>query len=105
MAGGLVHVFPRDCPAPILQKRNSSVESFPEVVIFLNDLLRALQTDWLSWLGAGDPTPRRVPAPCLLCRRPEFDSWLGKIPWRRAWQPISLPGEPHGQRSLAGYSP
>ena len=39
--------------------------------------------------------------------RPGFDSWVGKIPWRRAWQPtpVFLPGEPHGQRSLAGYSP
>ena len=29
------------------------------------------------------------------------------IPWRRAWQPtpVFLPGEFHGQRSLAGYSP
>ena len=28
-------------------------------------------------------------------------------PWRRAWQPTLalLPGESHGQRSLAGYSP
>ena len=28
-------------------------------------------------------------------------------PWRRAWQPppVSLPGESHRQRSLAGYSP
>ena len=28
-------------------------------------------------------------------------------PWRRKWQPIPvfLPGESHGQRSLAGYSP
>ena len=33
---------------------------------------------------------------------------MGKIPWRKAWQHISvfLPGEnPYGQRSLAGYSP
>ena len=37
--------FHMTCPALILQKRNSSVESFPEVVIFLNDLLMALQTD------------------------------------------------------------
>ena len=31
----------------------------------------------------------------------------GDIPWRRAWQPtpVFLPGESHGQRSLAGYSP
>ena len=30
-----------------------------------------------------------------------------KIPWRRKWQPtpVFLPGEFHGQRSLAGYSP
>ena len=33
-----------------------------------------------------------------------FSPWVGKIPWRRAWQPTPafLPGEPHGQRSLAG---
>ena len=31
----------------------------------------------------------------------------GKIPWRTARQctPVFLPGTPHGQRSLAGYSP
>ena len=30
-----------------------------------------------------------------------------KIPWRRKWQPtpVFVPGESHGQRSLAGYSP
>ena len=32
---------------------------------------------------------------------------VGKMPWRRAWQPTSvfLLGESRGQRSLAGYSP
>ena len=36
-----------------------------------------------------------------------FNSWVKKIPWKRAWQrtPVFLPGEFHGQRSLAGYSP
>ena len=36
-----------------------------------------------------------------------FSPWIGKIPWRRKWQPIPvfLPGEFHGQRSLEGYSP
>ena len=35
------------------------------------------------------------------------DPWVGKMPWRRAWQPspVFLPGESHGQRSLARYSP
>ena len=44
---------------------------------------------------------------CLHCRRPGFHPWVGKIPWRRAWQltPVFFPGKSHGQRSLAGYSP
>ena len=39
--------------------------------------------------------------------RREFNPWLGKIPWRRAWQPTSvfLPRESHGQRSQEGYDP
>ena len=44
---------------------------------------------------------------CLQCRRPGFDLWVRKIPWRREWQPtpVFLSGESHGQRSLAGYGP
>ena len=44
---------------------------------------------------------------CLQCGRPGFDPWVGKIPWRRKWQPapVFLPGRPHGQRSLVGHSP
>ena len=44
---------------------------------------------------------------CRSCRRHRIDLQVGKIPWRRAWQPIPvfLPGESHGQKSLAGYSP
>ena len=39
-------------------------------------------------------------------KRHGFYLWLRKIPWRRAWQPtpVFLPGEPHGQWSLVGYS-
>ena len=42
--------------------------------------------------------------PKIRCR---IDPWVGKIPWRMAWQltPVFLPGESHGQRSQAGYSP
>ena len=44
---------------------------------------------------------------CLQCSIPGFDFWVRKIPWSREWQPtpVFLPGELHGQRSLAGYSP
>ena len=43
----------------------------------------------------------------MQCRRLRFDPWVRKILCRRKWQPISvfLPGEIHGQRSLADYSP
>ena len=40
-------------------------------------------------------------------RDEEFNFWVVKIPWRKAWQPttVFLPGESHGQRSLASYNP
>ena len=43
---------------------------------------------------------------CRKCKRLEFDSWVMKIPWRRACYPtpVLLPGESDGQRSLVGYS-
>ena len=44
------------------------------------------------------------PLAIQVCRRPGFDPWVRKIPWRRAWQPTSvfLPGKSHGWRSLVG---
>ena len=44
---------------------------------------------------------------CRRHRRLRFDPWVGKIPWRRAWQPtlVFLPGESHGHRSLVDYGP
>ena len=26
----------------------------------------------------------------LQCGRPGFDPWVGKVPWRRAWQPTPI---------------
>jgi len=48
--------------------------------------------------------------PACQCRRHKrcgFNPWIGKILWRRARQPtpVFLPGESHGQRNVAGYSP
>ena len=56
-----------------------------------------------AWASPVAQTVKNLPA----MRRPGFHSWVGKIPLRRAWQPtpVFLPGESHGQRSLAGYSP
>ena len=45
-------------------------------------------------------------SPCQ-CRRCGFDPQVGKISWRRKWQPtlVFSPGKSHGQRSLSGYRP
>ena len=36
-----------------------------------------------------------------------FNPWVGKILWRRKWQPtpVLLPGKSHRWRSMVGYSP
>ena len=41
------------------------------------------------------------------CRRCGFNLWVGKIRWKRKWQPtpVFLPGEFHVQRSLVVYLP
>ena len=55
-----------------------------------------------------NPLPDQHTAPqCRRSRRHVFDPWVGKMPWRRKWQPtpVCFPGESHGQRSLEGYSP
>ena len=43
---------------------------------------------------------------CRGYKRLEFNPWIRKIPWKRAWRhtPVFLPGESLGQRSLVGYS-
>ena len=55
------------------------------------------------WAFPGD-SDHRV---CLQCGTSGFNPWVGKIPWRRKWQPtpVFLPGKSHGWRSLAGYIP
>ena len=50
---------------------------------------------------------KNLPANAGDTRDAGFNPWVGKIPWRMAWQPIlvPLPGESHGQRSLVSYGP
>ena len=50
---------------------------------------------------------KNLPVNAQRCWRCRFSSWVRKIPWRRKWQPTLafMPREPHGRRSLAGYSP
>ena len=70
----------------------------------------------LGWAGGlqmnlGLPGgPSATTRPHRQCRRLKkhwFNPWVGKIPWRRAWQPspVFFHGETNEQRNLAGYSP
>ena len=68
-----------------------STQSFEWSFIYLLIVLNTLGLPWwLRWW--------RI---CLQCRRPGFDPWVGKILWKRKWQPspIFLSGESHGQRT------
>ena len=63
---------------------------------------------YLGWAPpcsfSGDPNGKELTCQCRRYKRFGFDPWVGKIPWRKAWQPTPefLPGESHGQRSLVG---
>ena len=61
----------------------------------------------LTWVFPGGASGKEPSCHCRRCKRHGFDPWVRKIPWRREQHPtpIFLPGEFHGQRSLAGYSP
>ena len=60
-----------------------------------------------SLSAMGFPGGSEVKASTCKVGDPGSISGLGKIAWRRKWQPtpVFLPGESHGRRSLVGYSP
>ena len=60
---------------------------YPVIYLYQYGLLDGLP----RWLNGRESTCQ--------CRRPGFDLWVGKIPWRRERLPtlVFLPGESHGQ--------
>ena len=75
------------------------------VVLVAKSCPTLLQTPWTGFQdGAGS---KELACQFRRHRRWGFDPWVEMICWRRKWQPIPLflPGESHGQRSLAGCSP
>ena len=64
---------------------------------------------WDLWgvLGSSGVSGKEPTCQCRRHKRCGFDPWVGKIRWRRKWQPtpVFLPGKFHGQRKLVGYNP
>ena len=60
-----------------------------------------------AWLNCLTFLVAQMWSVCLHCGSPGFNPWVGKISWRREWQPtpVFLPGKSDGWRSLVGYSP
>ena len=77
------------------------------VIRHLHNVLRFYQR--LSWCQGflGGASGKESTWQCRRHWRCMFDPWVGKIPWRRKWQPtpVVFPGKLHGQRSLEGYNP
>ena len=66
------------------------------------EFLNLMQT-WASQLAL---VVKNLPASSRRCKRHGFDPWVGKMHWRRKWQPtpVFLSGKSRGQRSLASCS-
>ena len=73
----------------------------------LRSSIRSFWPEYSEGYDFGRNSGKEPACQCRRCRRGRFNPWVGKIPWRRVGQPTLafLPGKPHGQRSLAGYSP
>ena len=67
----------------------------------------ATELNWTEYVKMGLPWWLSGKESAWQCRRPGFNPWVGKIPWKKKWQstPVLLPGKSHGHRTLAGYSP
>ena len=74
------------------------------VHISLRNTRQSQIVDFKGWWGFPGGSDSKESA-CSAGAR--YHPWVGKISWKREWlpTPVFLPGESHGQRSLAGYSP
>ena len=86
---------------PYMTGKNHSFDSMTSVCKVMSLLFNKLSFGAFPDGASGKELARQ----CTRHKRFGFNPWVGKIHWRRKWQPIPvfLPGESHGQRSLAGY--
>ena len=104
----------RNCHLPpSLERQNGEMQGAQEVEMISRNagwapLQRGLTQNWRVTPRASLVAQRkRIRLQSRRHRRPGFDPWGRKIPWRKKWipTPVFLPGEFRGQGSLVGYSP
>ena len=90
--------------SPAVEAQNGNHWTTREISICISSLTQSYISMWAFQVVLVVKNP---PASAGNCRRHGFDPWVGKIPWKRAWQLtlVFLPGESHGWRRLAGYGP
>ena len=84
------------------------MNNFKRKIIYYNTLVcchGSLIDMLVSWLLGFPGSPDDIESACST--GDVFDPCVGKIPYKREWHPNSVfvPGESHGQTTLAGYSP
>ena len=88
--------------------RRISLETWLKGIFFICLCIPNHFISTFMFIGFLGGTSGKEPAcQCRRHKRHRFNPWVGKIPWRKAWQPTPIfwPGESYGQRSLVGYSP
>ena len=77
---------------------------FPGGPVVKTPLSQCRGTGFDPWEGNQSSAGKE--STCNACRRPRFDSWVGKIPWRRARLPtpvfLGFPGGSVGKESALG---
>ena len=78
--------------------------SFNSTVSLRYTLLFRLRAREVHYLIQGLPRWLSGKESTCQCRRHGFSPWVGKIPWRRNWQPtpVFLPVKSYGHRNLVG---
>ena len=91
---------------PIGELRMSTCTCIHSLILFFPGIVLYTMSPRLTRSFSGGTSSREPTCQCMKRKRLGFEPWVRKIPLRKAWQPtlVFLPGEFHGQKSLAGYS-
>ena len=110
-AGGTVREFPvreldpaccnsdqRSCTPQLRLSTAKFINKFSKIYIYIYTHTHIYVLEEESKAFPGSTSGEEPYCQCRRSNRPRFDPWVGKIPWRREWQPTPgfLPGESHG---------